>query len=97
MKLPKLPILKKTKTMSKEPKDINKEFEKITNNLNMNIEVFDFPNDDALVSDLYDQFTYEMLNSVVMIPFTFIAQLPDVVFDEVINILRELHDGTDNY
>ena len=83
--------------MSKEPKDINKEFEKITNNLNMNIEVFDLTNDDALVSDLYDQFTYEMLNSVVMIPFTFIAQLPDVVFDEVINILRELYDGTDNY
>jgi hypothetical protein len=85
--------------MSKEPIDINKEFEKITKQLNMNIEVFDLSNDDGLVSDLYDQFTYEMLNSVVMIPFTFIADLPTNVFEEVINILRELHNehGTDDF
>lgn len=75
--------------------EINEQFEKIINNLNMRIDVIEFEND-PLIDELTEQFTHEMLNSVVMIPFTFIAQLPDIVFDEVINILKDLHYGTDD-
>tara|TARA_Y100000004_G_scaffold92612_1_gene103773 strand:+ start:1945 stop:2199 length:255 start_codon:yes stop_codon:yes gene_type:complete len=78
------------------PSDINKQFEQITKHLDMNIEVFELSETDPLIDELQEQFAQEMLNSVVMIPFTFIAELPDIVFEEVINILKELHYGTDD-
>ena len=78
------------------PNEINKEFENITKRLNMNIEVFEMNETDPLIDELQEQFAQEMLNSVVMIPFSFIAELPDIVFEEVINILKELHNGTDD-
>ena len=74
----------------------NKQFEQITKHLDMNIEVFELSETDPLIDELQEQFAQEMLNSVVMIPFTFIAELPDIVFEEVINILKELHYGTDD-
>ena len=78
------------------PNEINKQFEQITKHLDMNIEVFELNETDPLIDELQEQFAQEMLNSVVMIPFTFIAELPDIVFEEVINILKELHYGTDD-
>lgn len=78
------------------PNEINKQFEQITKHLDMNIEVFELSETDPLIDELQEQFAQEMLNSVVMIPFTFIAELPDIVFEEVINILKELHYGTDD-
>lgn len=78
------------------PNEINKQFEQITKHLDMNIEVFELSETDPMIDELQEQFAQEMLNSVVMIPFTFIAELPDIVFEEVINILKELHYGTDD-
>lgn len=78
------------------PNEINKQFEQITKHLDMNIEVFELSETDPMIDELQEQFAQEMLNSVVMIPFTFIAELTDIVFEEVINILKELHYGTDD-
>ena len=64
------------------PNEINKQFEQITKHLEiMNIEVFELNETDPLIDELQERFAQEMLNEGVMIPFTFIAELPDIVFE----------------